>query len=129
MIPSEIRVHATAKRNKDPTNRINSVSQQHQHSTSKEPNREKKKTAATPTTISSSISLLPLSSHKRSQTTDEDLHFRIILLTHLHIIGATSSGISILTLLSYYYQQYDHYLHQQIILDSQGSSSAGPTTN
>src|SRR3954471_11890557 len=43
MIPSEIRVHAAAKRNKDPTNRINSVSQQHQHSTSKEPNREKKK--------------------------------------------------------------------------------------
>src|SRR3954463_9935830 len=127
MIPSEIRVHAAANRNKDPTNRINSVSQQHQHSTSKEPNR--KKTATTPTAISSSISLLPLSSHKRSQTTDEDLHFRIILLTHLHIIGATSSGISILTLLSHHYQQYDHHHHQQSILDSQESNSAGPTTN
>src|SRR3954467_5803450 len=101
MIPTEIRVHAAAKRNKDPT---------------KEPNR-------------GTISLLPLSSHKRSQTTDEDLHFRIILLTHLHIIGATSSGISILTLLSHHYQQYDHHHHQQSILDSQESNSAGPTTN
>src|SRR3954462_8929526 len=117
MIPSEIRVHAAANNRK-----INSV-----HTAAN--NNNNIVHPRNQTIISSSISLLPLYSHKRSQTTDEDIHFRIMLLTHLHIIGATSLGISILTLLSHHYQQYDLHHHQQSILDSQGSNSAGPTPN
>src|SRR3954454_6526717 len=63
------------------------------------------KTTKQPLQQNNKHTLLPLFSHKRSQTSDEDLIFRassifIILLTHLHITGATSLGISILIILS-----------------------------